>query len=92
VNAVKDHVDGCAMMQAASDGGNPHDFACTCNAPSVEPRKGRPVNEILERAYLVLSKIDPEERTVRHENVMFEIEEVLGERFQAKDRKGSVDG
>jgi len=28
----RDHVETCAMTQAARGGGNPYDFACTCDA------------------------------------------------------------
>lgn len=40
-------------------------------------KKALPENEILKRAYVVLSKIAVAERSIRHENVLLEIEEVL---------------
>jgi len=151
----REHVETCAMTKAARGGGNPYDFACTCDAarcdecdPSfgcfdgsvqcirtvkqqkpvkdaddaakiaswlragagekrgldtiafqeaVMPilrdladriergewkgslsKKTSPVREILGRAHDVLAKTDPEQRSIRHDNVMFEIEEFLG--------------
>lgn len=34
-------------------------------------------DKILKRAHEVLSKASPQERSIRHDNVMFEIEELL---------------
>ena len=34
-------------------------------------------DKILERAHEVLSKMDSQQRSIRHDNVMFEIEELL---------------